>query len=173
MGIRKKIDIINIKMLELSNNYLFNMRNHKFSKDNIMFKSLPEFVINDKGKLINAEYYLQYVGLFKSDKTEKYIFVDVNLNDETLSEEFSYNGVEDNFNDVDFREIISQTPSISLTTEDDFKHHRMFRSNYFIFETTYFSSYSHEYGDELDDIKFNLIGYLDNNMNKILYSELN
>lgn len=43
----------------------------------------------------------------------------------------------------------------------------------FNIETTYFVSHCYEYGDELDNIHFNLIGYLDNNMNKILYSQIN
>lgn len=172
MGITKELNIINIKILELSNKFLFDMRN-KFNSSDKVFNKLPPFVINHKGNLIETECHLQFTGLFDDKREEKFKFIDITYNDENLSEEFSYNGIVSCFKEIDFNKIISQTPSLSLTTEDDFKHHRMFRSNYFIFETTYFVSYSYEYGDELDDIHFNLIGYLDNNMNKILYSQTN
>ena len=104
MGITKELNIINIKILELSNKYLFDMRN-KFNSSEKFLISYPPFVINHKGNLIETESYLQFIGLFDDKREEKFKFIDITYNDENLSEEFSYNGIVSCFKEIDFNKI--------------------------------------------------------------------
>lgn len=174
MGISKHKTIFGIIWYELSNNYIYELRQKGVNQFKV-FDILPKYTINTNeganNQLIDASYFLQFVGHFIDGNVKNtYSFIDIVPFDSMLSNEISNTGLMELFENVDFKKVLT---NIKPQTDDDFKAHQMPITNFFIGEIQYYWSKNFESGyDELDDIEFEVIGYLDAGMNSIFFENL-
>lgn len=157
--------IFGVEYYEISNNYIYELRLKNNRQPERVFSILPRFTINTNkdanNRLIEASYFLQFIGFDKND--EKYSFIDVQTFDNTLKEEINNTGVDEFFKNIDFKKLLEK---IEPQTEEDMKAYQLSNTHFFIGEIEYFWSKNFETGyNELVDMKFNVIGYLDSNMN--------
>lgn len=154
---------------EISSNYIYKLREKNPKPENI-FSNLPRYTINKNenanNKIIEAEYYLQFVGCSEDEK-EKYLMFDFETIDSLLSNEISNCGYDNFFEDVDFSKILSK---FKPYTEDDLMHFVLPNTNYIVIELEYFSSYSYDGGWDTD-MNIDIIGYLNDNMELIKFEK--
>jgi hypothetical protein len=163
--------ILNIEVYEISENYIRELRDN-CQKPEMVFDILPEYTINkNEGAnncLIEANYYLQFVGLFKETTDKKYLLVNLSTADRLLDYEISQSGITDLFKDIDFEKILSVfTPRI----DDDIKKHSIPASNYLVVELTYIRSQDYYSGGWECDMEIDIIGYLNGKMEIQYYDE--
>lgn len=154
---------------EISAKYIFELREKNPKPENV-FSNLPRYTINKNenanNKIIEAEYYLQFVGCSEDEK-EKYLMFDFETIDSLLSNEISNCGYDNFFEDVDFSKILSK---FKPYTEDDLMHFVLLKTNYIVIELEYFSSYCYDGGWDTD-MNIDIIGYLNNNMELIKFEK--
>lgn len=156
--------LLGVFLSSVKTSYISEMRKsrEKYNADNI-FHLLPTYTINEnKGannELIEAEYYLQFVG-FGDDEEKEYLFVDFEFIDPIMKEEISNVREKEFFKGIDFKKILSNFTPDTI----DKKSFAIPQINYLIFEIRYESSYD-PWSGEYDCESFNeVIGYLDNNL---------
>ena len=93
------------------------------------------------------------------DETEYFLF-DLSTSDATLQLEVDNGGWDGCFEKEDWLQICE---SLSYQTYHNFQKHKFPFSQYLLSEINYYSSVHPEYGEELDDVTYEIKGYLDNN----------
>lgn len=150
---------------EISSDYIYKLREKSHRPENI-FSNLPKYTINTNNQIIEAEYFLQFIGTNKEEETSKYLMFDFETIDSLLSNEISNCGYDNFFEDVDFSKILSK---FKPYTEDDLMHFVLPKTNYIVIELEYFSSYYDGGWDT--DMNIDIIGYLNNNMELIKFEK--
>ena len=127
--------------------------------------------VNDKADngLIDADYYLQFMGTIEDDDYANHIFFDLNTQDDLLNEEVSNVGYKDLFDGIDFKKILDNF-SIPMY-KDSWK--KLGAPIYLIVEMNYMSSYDHYSGATEYDLMVDIVGYLDSNLEKVIFDPLN
>lgn len=148
----------------LSESYLRSLRQNQKQNQNI-FDYLPKFAINNNGKLIDAEYYHQFTG-FGDFGDEKFYFLDISTLDSSLNNDFSDLTINEVFGNLDFLKYIH---FFDVNTEKDLSNFVLPNTHYLIIETTYNGGYDSCTGDSDFNADYNIIGYLNKNMDKILF----
>ena len=111
---------------------------------------------------IIAEYYLQFAGDEK-EETEHLLF-DINTADDLLANEISMCGVEEFYQHEDFQKIISY---FKFPKYDE--RHRWLEAPFYILVEMNFHTYVDIDGIIEGDLDSKIVGYLDENLNKILW----
>ena len=127
--------------------------------------------LNDKAgnTIIPAEFYLQFMGIVKDENTPNHILFDLNTQDDLLHEEISNAGYEDLFEGIDFKKILDHFPIKNY--KDKWK--RLGAPIYLIVQMNYFSSYDHYSGATEWELETEIVGYLDGNLEKVIFDVLN
>ena len=163
--------ILNVEFYEISENYIRELRNN-YQNPKMVFSILPSYTINKNkdanNDLIEADYYLQFIGLSKETTDEKYIFVNLFTSDSLLDYEIRQSGLTDLFKGIDFEKILSVfTPR----TDDEIKRHSIPSSDYLVVELNYIKSQDYYSGGWECDLDIDIIGYLNKKMEIQYYDE--
>jgi hypothetical protein len=163
--IEKHVAILSIdRLYKISGNQLHGFMK-KYPNVNHGFKRLPAltYSTNDGGKhkLRYAEDYLYYVAYENNEK--EYLFFDLSTTDGLLNEEISNSGIEDLFEGVNWKNILSvfEPESFDRLNKGYFP-----KAKYLIAELKYEMSKDWEYGWECDGVYGDIIGYLDEDLDK-------
>jgi hypothetical protein len=177
-GVTKIRGLIAIEVFEVSDSFIYYMRQNELRKENI-WDRFPEYTINmnegANGEPIPARYYLQFAGSFEPKEGEeenKYLLFNINPCDIFIDEEFREGGTEYMFEGHDFREILK--PFLPTIPIKDIKSFNYFRApaQYIIMEITYITNHDYYSGGYDTDVEYEVIGYLDKDLNKVLYSDV-
>lgn len=131
---------------------------------------LPHYTFNTKHKnIIDSDCYFQFFKnpdhLDEDQKEEIYILFDYEHADFLLSEEISQGGwdsIFEQFEQDGFYEFINTLPDDYFNI---YKDNHLHRNVNIVMDIEYVMSYSCEYGiTEVSDVKYHLLGYLDDNM---------
>jgi len=157
--------LLGVELYEISNNYIYRLRNSHRDPDEV-FEFLPEFTINTNNdgnnKIMPARYFHQYTGMIEESDNKKFLFFNLKTVDANLLEEISQAGIEDLFKNIDFKSILS---NFIANTEEDHAKFVFPHTNYVVVETTYITSYDHYSGGYDCDSSYDIIGYVDDEMN--------
>lgn len=157
---------------EISSDYIYELREKNHRPENV-FSKLPKYTINTNenanNRIIEAEYFLQFIGTYKEEKTSKYLMFDLVTNDSLLAEEISNSGYDELLKTFDFKEILSK---FKPNTEEDLIHFRLSNTNYIVIELEYISSQDYETGYWDTDMNINLFGYLNDKMELVKFTEI-
>ena len=162
----KHTALIGVELFTISNNFIHKLSQHRPMPYQI-FKVLPKYTINtNEGGLngiILAEEFLQFVGMFESNKNDpKYLMFNLKSVDSLLNEEISQAGIEKLFDDYDFQKILDDANFIPQKDED-IENFSFPRVNYLVVEIYYDGAYDHE-GIYDCDMHVEIVGYLDDDM---------
>jgi len=162
--------LFGVELYEISTNFIYKLR-EAHPRPDLAFNYLPEFTINtDEGannRIIQADYFHQFVGLFENQENEKYLYFNLETLDATLNEEIKNVGIEELFKDFDFKKILSNfRPEI----EESLSNFALPTCHYLIVEITYDVSYDHEGGYDCDLI-IDILGYLNQDMQVIYFDK--
>lgn len=174
MSIEKFRTIFGVEYYEISNDYIYELRLKNNRHPERVFSILPRFTINTNeganNRLIDASYFLQFVGFDNNDKDKKHVFINVQAFDNNLKDEINNLGEDEFFKDIDFNKLLEK---ITPQTDDDMKTYQLPDTHFFIGEIEYDWSRDLESGSyELDDLRFKVIGYFDSKMNSIFFENL-
>jgi len=127
--------------------------------------------VNDKANngLIDASYYLQFMGTYEDDDYPNQILFDLNTQDDLLHEEVNAVGYDDLFDGIDFKKILD---NFSIPMYKD-RWKKLGAPIYLIVEMNYMSSYDHYSGATEYDLMVDIVGYLDSNLEKVIFDPLN
>jgi len=166
--------LMGITLYEISEDFIYNLRQKHKNPENI-FNFLPEYTINTNKEAnnqpIKAEYFHQYLGHVldpSHGNGEKYLYFNVETLDRNLLEEFSNAGVDELFDEFNFKKILSYFKS---NTEDDLSKFVFPTTNYLIVEIIYGTSYDYYSGGFDCDVYYDIIGYLNNNLELTLFND--
>jgi hypothetical protein len=169
-GIHKIKALLGIELFEISNNFMYKLRNSHPDPDDV-FDFIPKYTINTNQEQHHqpmlAEYYMQFIGIVESESyNTKFLCFNVVPIDATLKEEIDNAGVEDLFKSFDFKKILSNfTPQC----EDDISNFVFPHMSYLVIEMTYDVTYDH-YGGGYDcEMELDIIGYLNNDLEQIKF----
>jgi len=134
------------------------------------FNQLFPYTINNnesKKNLIDTSCYLQFVGRFGKDNPKEYLLLNFKTNDNVLLEEISNMGYESLFEHIDFNKIISNFKF------DKYKDMwKILKSPYYlIVQMEYIGGYDHYYGGYDYDLEIDIVGYLDSNLEKVIFDK--
>ena len=166
------VALLSVHMYKFTENDFYELR-HGHNRPNTVFEFLPEFTINKStNKIVDAKYYLQYVGLIKNEShdIEELIFVDFGTLDAELDNEISHCGYEELLNPFDIKKILSV---FEPNTYNDFTKHMFPKTNYLVIETEYISSRDYINGGYDVDVKYDIVGYLENSWKFVAYKKNN
>jgi len=168
--------LLGVELYEFTENDIYEIRkNHKTGEH--FFKQMPKWTLNknknDKNNkplntIIESNYYLQYVGIFppkKENNDIKYWLFNFNEFDTLLNIEISEIGIERLVDNIDFEKILLVFKPI---TRNEFASRIIPNTNYLVFEITYNNYYSDGWET---DVSYDIIGYLDENMQLKLYEK--
>jgi hypothetical protein len=156
--------LLGVELYRFSDEFIYELR-QKRKNQNKVFKYLPQYTINTNnganGRLVEAYWFHQFVGLYKDERENKkeYIYFNLRTMDKLLEEEMSQSGAESLFEELDFNKILSV---FIPATEEDYVKFGFPVTNYLMVELTYESSYDHE-GNYDCEMYVDIIGYLDKN----------
>lgn len=165
--------LLGIELFEVSERFIYNLR-QAHPRPEQAFDYLPKYTINTNkeahNQVVGADWFHQFVGTFQNDnKNDKYLYFNIETLDKTLQEEISNAGIEDLLKDLDFKKILSNfTPE----NEENLSHFVFPHCNYLICEIIYDVTYDHDGGYDCD-MDFNVLGYLDSDMNAIYFESIN
>ena len=166
-GISKHLTLLAVELYEISEKFIYELREKQHQSQD-MFDYLPEHTIN-KNKTANnqpiqAKYYHQFVGSLKpQDDGEKYLYFRVMTHDSLLDHEISESGIEDLFAKLDFEKLLSVFPK---EPQENLTNFVFPTTHYLVVELTYITSYDHYSGGYDCDMEIDVVGYLDNYLNK-------
>ena len=165
-GTSKHLALLAVELYEITDQFIYELREKQHDSQDV-FNYLPEFTINRNENANNrpivAKYYHQFVGAFKPDKVEKYLYFNLRSNDALLAEELAQGGVDDLFEEIDFEKMLSKfTPQQG----DDITKFVFPKTNYLIVELTYVTSVDHFSGGYDCDMTIEIVGYLDNQLQR-------
>ena len=131
-----------------------------------LWKQLHPWAINNNetanNRPIEAQYFHQFLGTIEEDDDEySAILFDIKTDDEILQEEISMVGVEEAFVNVDFKKIFTNFEIIDY----EFRYRRLRTPIYLIVDYSWVGE-GEDFESEID-----VIGYLDNNLDKKLFNE--
>ncbi len=157
----------------INSNDLYELR-QKYKRNT--FEHLLPYTINlkeyndaAKNNIIPSEYYLQFTGQIKEEIIQEYTLFNLSTLDEVLGEEIGCAGVEDLFQAVNFKKILSKFPIVTYTEKGVWLR----APHYLMVQMDYFSSYDHYSGATEYDLVVDIIGYLDTNLEKHIFDVLN
>lgn len=156
--------INNNELYEIGQKYKSNPFNHVHPYT----INLKEYNDQAKNTIISSEYYLQFHGQILEENPMEYVLFDCSTLDDLLSEEISNARIEDLFENIDFKKILSHFPIQPY--KDKFR--RLDAPFYLIVELTYMKSYDHYSGGYEYDLFADIVGYLDGNLDKQLFDVL-
>lgn len=168
-GTEKHWALLGVELYEISNNFIYELREKQKNCERV-FELLPEYTINNNSSANNrpalARYHHQFAGSFKhnAEANEKYPYFNLRTLDSFLEEEISNAGIEDLFKKFDFKKILFTSQSENDTTKFVFPY-----CNYLVVEIIYITSYDHYSGGYECDTEIDIIGYLNNNLQTILF----
>lgn len=162
-GISIKEVLLGVELYEVSNNFMFNLRESRPNPSSL-FKILPEFTLTDKGNIVTAEWYHQFIGCINEKNNKKYTYLNLVTNDSLLLEEVSNCGYEDLFEkDLDMNKILSM---FGKQKDDDISGFVFPVINYLIVEIKYVTTYDHFNGGYDSEGYFTIVGYLDEKLER-------
>lgn len=156
--------LLGINIYEIDSNFLYEQRNSRFNSESI-FKNIPKYTFGNNGNVIDAKYYLQFIGLTKEEENKEFILFEVQTLDDNMLCEMDYVGEENILNEIssDLKEVIKKLPKTSV---EDFKNRCFNKTNYLVVDIFYKSSGPYGIDDDLE-ITYDLVGYLDSQMQLI------
>lgn len=162
--ITRHIALMGVELFTVSNNFIYKISQKKPMPYQI-FNLLPKYTINTNegglNRIILAEEFLQFVGTFESDKNDpKYMMFNITTLDSLLNEEIGGAGIEDLFDDFDFKQVLSHfVPQLVRELENMIFPH----VNYLVVELHYNGGFDHE-GVYDCDMHVEIVGFLDGDM---------
>lgn len=161
---------VNAYIINTNDLYELNQKYKKNIFDHILPYTINLKEYNDKANndIIQSDVYLQFVPKIKEENPNKYLVFDFQTFDEVLAEEISAVG-NDLFQGIDFKKILS---NFSIKTFKD-KGNRLDAPFYLIVQMEYFGSYDHYSGVSEYDLIIDIVGYLDGNLEKVIFDVLN
>ena len=162
--ITRHIALVGIELFDVSNNFIYKLSQNRPMPYQI-FNVLPKYTINtNKGglnRIMLAEEFLQFVGMFETDRDNpKYLMFNVNTLESLLNEEMNQAGIEDLFKDYDFKEVLSH---FAPQKEEDLEQFVFPHVNYLVVELQYDGGFDHE-GIYDCDMHVEITGYLNDIM---------
>lgn len=156
--------LLGINIYEIDSNFLYEQRNSRFNSESI-FKNIPKYTFGDNGSVIDAKYYLQFIGLTKEEENKEFILFEVQTLDDNMFYEIENLGEENFLNEFsnDLREAIKKLPKTSV---EEFKKHIFNKTNYLVIDVFYNTFGTYGIDSELE-VTYNLVGYLDKDMKLI------
>jgi len=176
-GIYRHRTLLGIELFEISEDFMYGLRERHKSPEHV-FKLLPKYTINTNegqhNQIMVAEYFHQWVGLFKDNRTpeekKKYLYFNIETLDATLREEISNAGEEDLLKNLDFKKILSNfTPQ----SDNDLSNFVFPYCNFLIVDLIYDTTYDNYNGGWDCDMEFEVIGYLNSQMQAIYFENSN
>ena len=162
--------LLGVEYYKISENYIAQLREKRVNWENV-FKILPEFTTNTNEDQHNqpmlAEFFHQFQGWYEVEEPKIFIFFNLKTIDNLLQEEIDNTGIDDLFRDYDFEKILSV---FKPYTDYDLKHMIIPRIEYLIVKQIYDTNYDYYNGGWECDAEFQIIGYLDNKLNKNYYN---
>ena len=150
--------LMSVELHEISENFIADLwkvhMNH-----NEVFDHLPEYAIRADGHLSCAGDYLQFTGLEKVEESQKIIFVNIYPVDHQLDYEFGQAGIEQLFNDINFKALLDKTP-FKPEPEENLSKFIFPTTNIMIVELTYMSSYDYYSGGTEYEMEPDIVGFL-------------
>lgn len=154
---------------EISDGYVFKLRQKCNNSENV-FHKLPKYTYNtETNNLGYCNVYLQFAGMFEDENINKnkYLVFDIDIIDNELSEEISNNCIEEVFEKIDIKQMLSY---FSPGSVEDMMYYSIPKQNYIIIELEYLTSRDWETGNIiLDETISNLYGYLNDNMELVRF----
>ena len=165
-GISKHLALLAVELYEISDEFIYELREKQHPRQDV-FERLPEFTINKNeggcNQPIPAKYYHQFVGALKPDKNEKYLYFNLATLDSLLDEEISQGGIDDLFQGFDFEKFLSK---FAPEPEGNISKFVFPTTHYLIVELIYTTNYDHYSGGYDCDMDVDIVGYLDNNLQR-------
>lgn len=166
MSTSKHLTLMGVELYEISSDYLYELR-QKQPDGRMIFDHLPEYTFNrnaeGKGMIVCAREHLQFVGLDKPSKPEKFLFFNLTPIDSLLDYEVNEGGIEEIFENVNFENYLSV---FAPHTEEDHSKFRMPDTNYLIIAIMYCTSTDYYSGGSETDVDYEIEGYLDHNLQR-------
>lgn len=165
--------ILAVEAYTINTNEIYELRQehkrHPFSKLYPYTINLRDYNDNANNNIIQAEYYLQFIGFIKEENPVDYILFDLDTHDNLLGEEISNLGVEDLFKNIDFKKILS-----NFKIEKYIDKWKTLRAPiYLIVEMKYIGGYDYNTGGDSEfELEINIIGYLNSNLEKVIFDVL-
>ena len=162
--------LLGVEYYKISENYIARLREKRVNWENV-FKILPEFTTNTNEDQHNqpmlAEFFHQFQGWYEVEEPKIFIYFNLKTIDNLLQEEIDNTGIDDLFRDYDFEKILSV---FKANTDYDMKRMVIPRIEYLIIKQIYDITEDHYYGGYECDAEFQIIGYLDEKLNKKYYN---
>jgi hypothetical protein len=156
--------LLAVEVYELSENYIFELKEGR-KKPNSIGDILPEYTINTNegqhNQPMNADYFLQFVGLDYVKNPKNCLLFNLRTFDSILQEEISNVGIEDLFNDYDFKKLLSV---FKPHTDDDMKRYSMPYTYYMVVDVVFETTQDYYSGGWECESSVNIVGYLDDKM---------
>lgn len=152
--------LMSVELHEISENFIAELwKVHKNHEE--VFDHLPEYCLRDDGKLTKAKYFLQFVGQSqdKVEEPQKFLFINIYPVDHQLDYEFGESGVEDLFQDINFRALLAKTP-FKFEPEENISKFVFPTTNIMIVELCYITSYDYYSGANEYEMEVDIVGFL-------------
>lgn len=171
-GVSTVTALLGVEVFNISEQAIHNLRIKSYNKERV-FDDLPEYTINtsEKGNNgpIKAEYFHQFMGYTLPKKNLSFIYFNMLSCDSILDQEMNNIGVE-MFVDFDFSVILKPFIPTHVVDEADHGQH-LTKTNYIIVELRYITSQDHLSGGWECEVEYDVVGYLDADMNKLEYEK--
>lgn len=157
----KHRSLLGINIFEIDSVFLYEQRNSRFNSESI-FKNIPKYTFGNNGNVIDAKYYLQFIGLTKEEENKKFTLFEVQTLDDNMFYEIENLGEENFLNEIStyLKEVIKKLPKTSV---EEFQKHCFNKTSYLVVDILYKSSGPYGIDDDLE-ITYDLVGYLDSEM---------
>lgn len=160
----KHTGLLGIRIYEIDTKLIYEIKKNK--KGNLRTNGLlPRYTFGNEDNIIDAEYYLQFVGLSETEENKNFFLFDISTLDDIIDEEIRNLGEEEFLNNFNLKEIINK---LEIKNIEEFKLHCQDVTNYLIIDINYDRYDDFQFGGYEYDISYKLVGYLDKDMNKII-----
>lgn len=160
----KHRSLLGINIFEIDSDFLYEQRKSRFKSESI-FNILPKYIFGNNGNILEAEYYLQFIGQVKEEKNQKFILFEIQTLDDILFEEIKDIGECEFLNEIStyLKDVINKLPKKNI---EEFQKHCFNKTSYLVVDILYISHGT--YGVDYEtDVEYNLIGYLDKDLKLI------
>lgn len=171
-GVSVLTALLGVEVFNVSEQHIHNLRIKGYNKNRI-FDDLPEYTINTNekacGQPVKAEYYHQHMGFTLPKKDLSFVYFNMASCDSILDDEMS-NAGDEMFDDFDFNEILKPFIPTYVVDEKEGNYFKT-KTNYIIVELRYITSQDHLSGGWECEVEYDIVGYLDADMNKHEYEK--
>ena len=155
----KYLTLLAVELFEITNTYIYELREAQ-ANGNRVFDLLPEYTFNRNtttGLICSAREHHQFVGSFKPEKEEKYLYFNLHTSDSILDYEISEGGYEYIFEGINLEKFLDV---FKPHTVNDHIKRVMPHTHYLIISIEFSGS-----GEDFD-VYYDIEGYLDHNLQR-------